>query len=162
MKRILTMVLSVLVLGLGGLRAAQAADTIGTIDYEKLVRSYNKAQIFNDDMKAKEADLEKMQAEFVKQIREAKAKQPNNPVAVDQLQKSLEDKLAAKVNEYRDTQASKAKSLEDAMTNTIQDVARGKNLSVIIAKQSVFVGGTDITNDVLSRLNAAGTSPATK
>jgi Skp family chaperone for outer membrane proteins len=162
MKRILTMVLSVLVLGLGGLRAAQAADTIGTIDYEKLVRSYNKAQIFNDDMKAKEADLEKMQAEFVKQIREAKTKQPNNPVAVDQLQKSLEDKLAAKVNEYRDTQASKAKSLEDAMTNTIQDVARGKNLSVIIAKQSVFVGGTDITNDVLSRLNAAGATPATK
>ncbi|WP_373532462.1 OmpH family outer membrane protein [Vampirovibrio sp.] len=162
MKRILTIVLSVLVLGLGGLRAAQAADTIGTIDYEKLVRSYNKAQMFNDDMKAKEADLEKMQAEFVKQIREAKTKQPNNPVAVDQLQKSLEDKLAAKVNEYRDTQASKAKSLEDAMTNTIQDVARGKNLSVIIAKQSVFVGGTDITNDVLSRLNAAGTTPAAK
>jgi Skp family chaperone for outer membrane proteins len=158
MKRILTMVLSVLVLGMGGLRAAHAADTIGTIDYEKLVRSYNKAQMFNDDMKAKEADLEKMQAEFVKQIREAKTKQPNNPVAVDQLQKSLEDKLAAKVNEYRDTQASKAKSLEDAMTTTIQDVARGKNLSVIIAKQSVFVGGTDITNDVLTRLNA---TPAT-
>lgn len=162
MKRILTIVLSVLVLGLGGLRAAQAADTIGTIDYEKLVRSYNKAQMFNDDMKAKEADLEKMQAEFVKQIREAKTKQPNNPVAVDQLQKSLEDKLAAKVNEYRDTQASKAKSLEDSMTNTIQEVARSKNLSVIIAKQSVFVGGTDITNDVLTKLNASASTPAVK
>lgn len=154
MRRILTIVLSVLVIGLGSLRAAQAADTIGTIDYEKLIRSYNKAQMFNDDMKAKEADLEKMQAEFVKQIREAKTKQPNNPVAVDQLQKSLEEKLAAKVNEYRDTQAAKAKSLETAMTTTIEEVARGKNLSVIIAKQSVFVGGTDITNEVLSKLNA--------
>jgi Skp family chaperone for outer membrane proteins len=154
MRRILTIVLSVLVIGLGSLRAAQAADTIGTIDYEKLIRSYNKAQMFNDDMKAKEADLEKMQAEFVKQIREAKTKQPNNPVAVDQLQKSLEDKLAAKVNEYRDTQAAKAKSLETAMTTTIEEVARSKNLSVIIAKQSVFVGGTDITNEVLSKLNA--------
>ncbi len=154
MRRILTIVLSVLVIGLGSLRAAQAADTIGTIDYEKLIRSYNKAQMFNDDMKAKEADLEKMQAEFVKQIREAKTKQPNNPVAVDQLQKSLEDKLAAKVNEYRDTQAAKAKSLETSMTTTIEEVARSKNLSVIIAKQSVFVGGTDITNEVLSKLNA--------
>lgn len=154
MRRILTIVLSVLVIGLGSLRAAQAADTIGTIDYEKLIRSYNKAQMFNDDMKAKEADLEKMQAEFVKQIREAKSKQPNNPVAVDQLQKSLEDKLAAKVNEYRDTQAAKAKSLETSMTTTIEEVARSKNLSVIIAKQSVFVGGTDITNEVLSKLNA--------
>lgn len=162
MKRLLTIVLSVLVLGLGGLRAAQAADTIGTVDYDKLVRSYNKAQIFNDDMKAKEADLEKMRAEFVKQIREAKTKQPNNPVAVDQLQKSLEDKLAVKVNEYRDSQESQAKSLETAMNTAIETVAHSKNLSVILAKQTVLVGGTDITNEVLAKLNAGGTAPTTK
>jgi outer membrane protein len=162
MKRLLTIVLSVLVLGLGGLRAAQAADTIGTVDYDKLVRSYNKAQIFNDDMKAKEADLEKMRAEFVKQIREAKTKQPNNPVAVDQLQKSLEDKLAVKVNEYRDSQEAQAKSLENAMNTAIETVAHSKNLSVILAKQTVLVGGTDITNEVLSKLNAGGAAPATK
>lgn len=162
MKRLLTIMLSVLVLGLGGLRAAQAADTIGTVDYEKLVRSYNKAQIFNDDMKAKEADLEKMRAEFVKQIREAKTKQPNNPVAVDQLQKSLEDKLAAKVNEYRDSQESQAKNLENSMNTAIETVARGKNLSVILAKQTVLIGGTDITNEVLAKLNAGGAAPAGK
>lgn len=162
MKRLLTIVLSVLVLGLGGLRAAQAADTIGTVDYDKLVRSYNKAQIFNDDMKAKEADLEKMRAEFVKQIREAKTKQPNNPVAVDQLQKSLEDKLAVKVNEYRDSQEAQAKSLENAMNTAIETVAHSKNLSVILAKQTVLVGGTDITNEVLAKLNAGGAAPASK
>lgn len=162
MKRLLTIVLSVLVLGLGGLRAAHAADTIGTVDYDKLVRSYNKAQIFNDDMKAKEADLEKMRAEFVKQIREAKTKQPNNPVAVDQLQKSLEDKLAVKVNEYRDSQEAQAKSLETSMNTAIETVARSKNLSVILAKQTVLIGGTDITNEVLAKLNAGGAAPATK
>lgn len=162
MKRLLTIVLSVLVLGLGGLRAAHAADTIGTVDYDKLVRSYNKAQIFNDDMKAKEADLEKMRAEFVKQIREAKTKQPNNPIAVDQLQKSLEDKLAVKVNEYRDSQEAQAKSLETSMNTAIETVARSKNLSVILAKQTVLIGGTDITNEVLAKLNAGGAAPATK
>lgn len=161
MKRLLTVVLSVLVLGLGGFRAAQAADTIGTIDYEKLVRSYNKAQVFNDDLKAKEADIKKMEAEFVKQIREAKTKQPNNPVAVDQLQKSLEDKLAAKINEYRDSEQTQAKNLETAMTTTIESVARGKNLSVVLAKQSVLVGGTDITNEVLTKLNAGAGLPTT-
>jgi Skp family chaperone for outer membrane proteins len=159
MKRLLTLVLSLLIIAGSGFGAAQAADTIGTVDYDKLVRSYNKAQLFSDDMKSKEADLEKMRAEFVKQVREAKTKQPNNPVAVDQLQKSLEDKLSAKLNEYRSQQESQAKALEEEMNNAIESAARSKNLSVILAKQTVFVGGTDITNDVLSRLNAGtGTS----
>jgi Skp family chaperone for outer membrane proteins len=162
MKRLLTLVLTVLVLAVGGMRAAFAADTIGTVDYDKLVRSYNKAQIFQDDMKSKQADLEKMRADYIKQIREAKTKQPNNPVAVEQLQKTLEEKLEGKVNEYSNLQESQAKSLEADMNNTIEAVAKGKNLSIILAKQTVFVGGTDITNDVLSRLNAGSTTPATK
>src|SRR5690348_5363298 len=127
MKRLITLVLSVLVIAVGGMRAAFAADTIGTVDYDKLVRSYNKAQAFQDDMKSKQADLEKMRADFIKQIREAKTKQPNNPVAVEQLQKSLEEKLESKVNEYSNLQESQAKSLENEMNNTIETVAKSKN-----------------------------------
>ncbi|HEY9687132.1 MAG TPA: OmpH family outer membrane protein [Coleofasciculaceae cyanobacterium] len=152
MKRLITLVLSLMVVSITSVKAF-AADTIGTVDYDKLIRSYTKAQLFNDDMKSKEAELEKMKAEFVKQIRETKSKQPNNPVAVDQLQKSLEEKLQTKLNEYRSFQESQAKTLETEMSNAIEGVAKGRNLSVILAKQTVFVGGTDITNDVLSRLN---------
>jgi len=150
----------------GSFLPALAADTIGTVDYDKLIRSFNKAQSFSDDMKIKEQELQTLQAEYTKQIREAKTKQPNNPVAVDQLQKSLEQKLDAKVNEYRSFQESQAKALDDELTNTIEGVAKGKNLSIILAKQAVFTGGTDITNEVLSRLNAntpaASSKPAGK
>jgi Skp family chaperone for outer membrane proteins len=138
MKRLLTLILSVLVIAVGGMRAAFAADTIGTVDYDKLVRSYNRAQIFQDDMKSKQAE------------------------AVEQLQKGLEEKLEGKVNEYSNLQESQAKALETDMNNTIETVAKGKNLSIILAKQTVFVGGTDITNDVLSRLNAGSAAPASK
>jgi Skp family chaperone for outer membrane proteins len=161
MKRLATVALSALILAAGSVKAF-AADSIGTVDYDKLVRSYNRAQAFSDDMKSKDADLEKMRADYVKQIREAKTKQPNNPVAVDQLQKSLEDKLSAKLNEYRSTQETQANALENDMNNAIEGVAKSKNLSVILAKQTVFVGGTDITNDVLSRLNAAPASSTGK
>ncbi|HEY9745152.1 MAG TPA: OmpH family outer membrane protein [Oculatellaceae cyanobacterium] len=153
MKRFLTLAVSMLVAVFGALQA-YAADSIGTVDYDKLLRSYNKAQLFSDDMKIKEQDLEKMRAEFVKQIREAKTKQPNNPVAVEQLQKTLEEKLNTKLNEYRNFQEAQAKALENEMNTAIETVARSKNLSVILAKQTVFVGGTDITNEVLARLNA--------
>jgi outer membrane protein len=159
MKRLLTVGVSALLLA-GSTLSAFAADTIGTVDYEKLIRSYNKAQLFQDDTKSKQADLEKMRADFIKQIREAKSKQPNNPVAVEQLQKSLETKLESKVNEYGNLQESQAKSLENEMNTTIETIAKSKNLSVVLAKQSVLVGGTDITNEVLSRLNAGSATPA--
>jgi outer membrane protein len=162
MKRLLTLILTVMVIAIGGMRAAFAADTIGTVDYDKLVRSYNKAQVFQDDMKSKQADLEKMRTDFIKQIREAKTKQPNNPVAVEQLQKTLEQKLESKVNEYGNLQESQAKSLETEMNSTIENVAKSKNLSVVLAKQTVFVGGIDITNEVLTRLNAGSTATTTK
>lgn len=157
MKRVAILALSALMMTTAGVRAF-AADSIGTVDYDKLVRSYNKAQMFSDDMKTKEADLEKTRAEYVKQIRETKTKQPNNPVAVDQLEKTLEEKLNAQVNSYRNQQESQAKALETEMNGAIEGVARSKSLSVILAKQTVFVGGTDITNDVLARLNAASSS----
>lgn len=152
MKRLLTLTLSLLVMLFVTVRA-QAADTIGMVDTEKLMRSYNKAQLFSDDVKIKEQELEKMRAEFVKQIREAKTKQPNNPVAVEQLQKSLEEKLNTKVNEFRNFNEAQSRALEHEMNTAIESVAKSKNLSVILAKQAVFVGGTDITNDVLARLN---------
>lgn len=154
MKRLLTVAVSLLVILFGTVRA-NAADTIGTVDTEKLMRSYNKAQLYSDDLKIKEQEFEKMRAEFVKQIREAKTKQPNNPVAVEQLQKGLEDKLNTKMNEYKSFQEAQARALETEMNTAIESVAKGKNLSVILQKQAVFTGGLDITNDVLARLNAA-------
>ena len=163
MKRVATLALSALILTAGAARAL-AADTIGTVDYDRLVRSYNKAQAFSDDMKTKEAELEKTRADYVKQIRDTKTKSPNNPVAVDQLQKKLEDQLNAKVETFRTQQEGQAKLIEAEMNSAIEGAAKAKSLSVVLAKQTVFVGGTDITTDVLSRLNAnsPSTTPAKK
>lgn len=163
MKRWLAAVLSAVCIFSGGLRAL-AADTIGLVDYDKLVSAFHKAQIFKDDTEAKEAELEKMKADYAKQIREAKVKQPNNPVAVDQLQKSLKERFEVKLNEYRNVQESQARALENEVTTTIENIAKSKNLSVVVDKRVVLLGGTDITNDVLSRLNASAgvSSPAAK
>ena len=161
MKRFLTLAALTATVVFSPLQGADAADSIGMVDTEKLMRSYNKAQLFSDDLKIKEQDFEKMRAEFVKQIREAKTRQPNNPVAVEQLEKSLQEKLNTRLNEYRSFQEAQSRALETEMNTAIENVARSRNLSVILAKQAVFVGGIDITNDVLSRLNAAKATAST-
>lgn len=143
------------VLTLAGTALVTYAEAIGVVDYEKLIRSYNKAQTFNDDREIREQELEKMRAEFVKQLREAKTSQSNNPVAVDQLEKQLQDKMNAKVSETRDWMTSKSNELEKEMNSAISTVATARKLDLVIAKQTVLHGGTDITNDVLAKLNTA-------
>ena len=129
------------------------ADQIGTVDYDKLIRTYNKAMSFSDDSKIKQQNIEKMRAEFVKQLREAKTSQSNNPVAFEQLEKDLQEKLDSEVNAYRDWASERSVTLDKELTTAIESVARQKKLDVVVAKQFVLLGGQDITNDVLSVLN---------
>lgn len=138
------------------------ADSIGTVDLDKVVANYNKAQSVMADIKVKEAELRKMQAEFVKQLEESKKNNPKNPVSNEQLEKDLNVKLNAKLSEYRDWTVTKQKEIDTDLESTIKEVAKGKNIDVVLSKQAVFQGGTDITNDVLSKLNATNSTPAAK
>jgi outer membrane protein len=131
------------------------AEAVGTVDYEKLLGSFNKAQSFNDDVKIRQRDLEKLQAEYAKQLRESKTNQPNNPVAQDQLEKDLANKFSVKMNETRDWVMAKQKELANEVNNAINTVAASKKVDIVIDKQAVYHGGVDITNDVLVKLNAA-------
>ncbi|MBY0404230.1 MAG: OmpH family outer membrane protein [Cyanobacteria bacterium] len=135
---------------------AAYADSIGIVDIDKVIGGYNKAQTVMADIKVKEAELRKMQAEFVKQMEESKKNNPKNPVANEQLEKDLNNKLNARLTEYRDWTANKQKEIDTDLETTIKDIAKGKNIDVVLSKQAVFQGGTDITNDILVKLNSAG------
>ncbi|MEB3287529.1 MAG: OmpH family outer membrane protein [Vampirovibrionales bacterium] len=134
------------------------AESVGTVDFEKLMASYNKAQAFNDDMKIRERELEKLRAEYAKQLRETKTSQPNNPVALDQLEKDLQGKFAVKMNESRDWMLAKTKEIDTEVNNAISAVASAKKVDLVVTKQAVLHGGTDITNDVLAKLNAGASA----
>lgn len=131
------------------------ADSIGIVDLEKIISGYGKAQSVMADIKVKEAELRKMQADFVKQLEDSRKNAPKNPLANDQMEKDLNTKLNAKLTEYRDWTTNKQKEIDNDLENTIRAVSKQKNLDVVLSKQAVFQGGIDITNDVLSRLNAS-------
>lgn len=144
---------------LSGALGTAFADTIGLIDLDKVVAGYNKAQSVMADIKVKEAELRKMQADFVKQLEENKKNNPKNPIANEQMEKDLSTKLNAKLSEYRDWTATKQKEIDRDLETTIKDVAKSKNIDVVLSKQAVFQGGLDITNDVLGKLNTNPSSP---
>jgi Skp family chaperone for outer membrane proteins len=140
--------------------ASAFADTIGYVDMDKIQDGYERAQAIIADIKVREAELRKMQADFVKQLEESRKANPKNPVSNDQLQKDLEGKLNAKLNEYRDWATARQKEIGDAIDNAIRDVKNARKIDVVLAKQVVLEGGSDLTNDVLGRLNSAPARPA--
>ncbi|MBK8190406.1 MAG: OmpH family outer membrane protein [Vampirovibrionales bacterium] len=134
--------------------AVAMADAVGYVDLEKVAGGYDKAQSFSADVKVKEAELRKMQADFVKQIEDARKSAPKNPVTGNQLEKDLNDKLSAKVREYRDWASTRQKEIDQALETSIKAAAKARSVDVVLPRQAVLNGGVDLTADVLSKLNA--------
>ncbi|MEB3207249.1 MAG: OmpH family outer membrane protein [Vampirovibrionales bacterium] len=131
------------------------AEMIGYVNFEKVFTDYDKAQGIMADMKVKEADLRKLQADFVKQIEETRKANSKNPVANETLEKELSSKLNTKVNEYRDWSAQQQKIIESDIKTAVQKAASTRGVDVVLTEQAVFQGGLDLTADVLTKLNAA-------
>lgn len=134
---------------------AAFADAIGYVDFEKLMGEYDQAQSFMADSKVREAELRKLQADYVKQIEEARKANPKNPVSANQLEKTLNDQLSVKVREYRDWSTSQQKSIDNSLQTAVKAAAAQKQVDVVLSSQAIFEGGTDLTNEVLARLNTA-------
>lgn len=143
---------------------AAFADNIGYVDFEKLMTEYDQAQSFLADSKVREAELRKLQADYVKQIEEARKSNPKNPVAANQLEKTLNDQLTVKVREYRDWSTSQQKNIDATLQQAVKQAATQKQVDVVLSSQAIFEGGTDLTSDVLARLNASASpkAPAAK
>ncbi|MDH4379503.1 MAG: OmpH family outer membrane protein [Vampirovibrionales bacterium] len=164
MKRMMQTLLvagTVAVMGVSTLASTAFADAIGYVDFEKLMGEYDRAQSFMADAKVREAELRKLQADYVKQIEETRKNAPKNPVASNTLEKQLNDQLGVKVQEYRDWSTSQQKSIDDSLQAAVKDAAKTRQINVVLARQAVFEGGVDITSDVLTRLNttASATMP---
>jgi Skp family chaperone for outer membrane proteins len=131
------------------------ADNIGYVNFEKLMSEYDQAQGFLADTKVREAELRKLQADYVKQIEEARKQNPKNPVAANQLEKNLNDQLTVKVREYRDWSTTQQKAIDNTLQAAVKQSAAQKQVDVVLSSQAIFDGGTDLTSDVLARLNTA-------
>lgn len=128
--------------------AKSFAQVIGTVDADKIITNYSKAQDVEADLKVKEAEIQKFIAEAQKKIKDAAT-----PVEKNNLEKQLSDEFRAKQAEYRRVQLDESKKINDEIISAIEEVAKTQKIDIVLAKGAVFVGGSDITDDVLKSLN---------
>ncbi|MDQ5935955.1 MAG: OmpH family outer membrane protein [Cyanobacteriota bacterium erpe_2018_sw_21hr_WHONDRS-SW48-000092_B_bin.40] len=156
------MVSAIVAVSIGSGALAQTAPTVksatlGVVDRDKVITSFNKAQSAAEELKKTEESVRKLLEDSNKQYEEAKnAKKP--PAELEGLQKRLQTKID---DEYKKAQA-KAQNLETQLETDIDSAikaeAASRKLDTVLMKGAVLLGGTDITDGVVKRLGASASA----
>ncbi len=145
---------------------SKTIEKIGVVNMQKVLNDFKEAESVNDGLqKEKEAlqnKLDKEQEKLKKkkdsiEQKVAKLKEEDKKKAADDLNKDLvklQDVFQQYSAELREKQADAYKKLEDKILSAIEAVAAEQAIDVVVEKGVVFVGGDDITDMVLDKLNA--------
>jgi outer membrane protein len=138
--------------------SANAADvSIGTVDSNVIVaRSslYSALRKSQEELGRLDQNLQKDYQDKMAKLSKAKTKEE-----FEKLQRQYGNEFRQKQEQAYKTLMAKRSSL-DSMKNTlrmkvesaIKEIAKKKKLTHVVAKEAMYFGGIDITNDVLARV----------
>lgn len=119
-----------------GIASAASSVNVGVVDRDQVLSQHPDGQNFTSQMQAAVTEVQK---DF-----EEKSQGMTDQEKADYY-RQCQQRLAQKQSELMDP-------ILKSVDETIKKVADAKGLSVVIEKAAVVYGGTDITQDVISRL----------
>ena len=123
--------LSILVSG-----CSSSAQNVGVLDVNKVMAESPKAKGFQDQLNAKGKELSD------------KLEKEKAGISAEEYQKRQEAAYGEFVKIKQDLEGQ----IDASIKQTLEQVAKEKNLSVILYKNGVAQGGTDITDEVIKRM----------
>lgn len=142
-------------------QAQTAGHTIGIIDRDRVVANYPRAQSAAEELKRLEDKLQKTIEEANKGYEEAK-KATKPQAELDAMQKRLQATIDDEGKRFQARVSGLEAELEGAVDGAIKGEAAARHVDVVMLKQAVLFGGTDITDGVLKRLTGSTGGQATK
>lgn len=148
MNKFKFMVLAVMVLFFASLNSPVSASGVGIINYKKIQDNYSYAADA-----AKEVDARALELQQYLVDKEKEFKALDTPVK----KKNFEEKTAAEFKQKQDSYLKLKAAKEDDVYSKIQDAAKQilieQKLDAIIDFRVIFVGGMDVTDLVIQKLN---------
>ena len=136
---------------ISGARSASLSG-IGFIDVQKVFKSYSETEKAQAQISKEEEDFKKEFEASQKKIEEAKTAKKSDK-AIEDLTKSLEKDLAPKREKLIKLNSELTSSLQQKIVSTVKEVAKNLGIDVVLDKQVVINGGTDISDMVINKLN---------
>ena len=132
-----------MILGIGSAANAE----VGYIDYQRVLESYPAAQQAVRDIDAKGLELQQFMLE-----KERQYKNLSTPLQ----KQNFETQTANELKSRQEALAKLQRDKETQILNQVQAVAKSvmvsQKLDAVLSDQVVFVGGVDITNQVIQQL----------
>lgn len=129
---------------------------IGYIDTQIVIQKYPETAKTQAYLETKKVDMQKILDEAKKQIESKEAEiEKKGANATDKEKQELEEDKAAFKDKYEEMQQSldqvqyaMFEKLKSDINMAIKEVAKEKKMDIVLDKQVVYYGGTDITDDV--------------
>ena len=140
MKKTLSFVLTLLLLGTG---AAMAEQKIAVVDIPAVVAKSAQVQALKKEQQAKMQDLEKWLT-----IVQADVEKQQTQEGKEKLLKKYNAEFAKKKETLAKNYQSQLQAIDKTITETISTTAKAKGYDIVISKNVVVYGGDDITAEL--------------
>ena len=146
MKKILF--LALLILSISATNAN--ADTIGVIDFDKIVDNYSKVKMLSDEISDKYAEIQRYSLD-----KEREYKKLSTPLERKNFEETTARELAKKQEAYMRLKEKKEAEIDLAIRTAVKQVAIENKADTVVEKSVIFFGGVDLTDKVIKSLNTA-------
>lgn len=132
--------------------AAAPSGAIGYVDTQRVFQGYKEAQTAQNRFRKEAQDYQEELANAQKKLEEAR-KAGKSDAEINKMQKQYEDQLKPKKARVEALDRELSGKIKKQIEQVIGQVAKGRGIATVVDKQVILYGGTDLTADVLSRLN---------
>lgn len=124
------------------------ADTIGVVDFDKIVDNYTKVKVLSDEISDKYAEIQRYTLD-----KEREYKKLSTPLERKNFEEATARELSKKQDAYLKLKEKKEAEIDAAIKNAIKQVALETKVSTVVENSVVFFGGIDLTDKVVKALN---------
>ena len=145
-------VLFLLVLMLSSFVSGAWAAKIGYVDSTRILKEYKEAKQLLQDIADKESKLNKKLQAKRQEIQKAK-EQKKTDTELQMMAEKIRMELEPEAKAIEQESARRSRDIEDTVEKAINDYAAKSKYDLVVVKESILFGGTDVTTEILSKLN---------
>ena len=124
------------------------ADTIGVVDFDKVVDNYTRVKTVSNEISDKFAEIQRYTLD-----KEREYKKLSTPLERKNFEEATARELSKKQEAYLKLKEKKESEIDLAIKNAVKQVALESKVTTVVEKSVVFFGGVDLTDKVVKRLN---------
>ena len=150
-KSMVLVIIAAFFMGIAGSSFA-AGIGVGYIDVQKVFKEYRETEKAQEEVAKQEEEFKKDFEDSQKKLAEAEKKDMKRS-EMEKLRKELEDKLEPKRERLIELNRRLTQKIQDEILDATKEVAKKVGIDVVFDKQVVIIGGIDLTEMVVNKLN---------